>query len=46
LLKNNIKIKEGNTGILYLSKNNDTEEKYIPDSDLEKTRELLLEFQE
>ena len=46
MLKNNIKIKEGNTGILYLSKNNDTEEKYIPDSDLEKTRELLLEFQE
>ncbi|MBI1937715.1 MAG: hypothetical protein HYS25_06285 [Ignavibacteriales bacterium] len=41
-----IRIKEGNTGILYLSKNNGTEERYIPDSDLEKTRELLLEFQE
>lgn len=41
-----VKIKEGNTGILYLSKNNGTEERYIPDSDLEKTRQLLLEFQE
>ena len=39
-------IREGNTGILYISQNGKNEEKYIPDCDLEKTRLLLTEFQE
>ena len=41
-----IKIREGNTGILYISQDGKSEQTYIPDSDLEKTRQLLLEFQE
>jgi len=39
-------VREGNTGILYISGNGKDEERYIPDCDLEKTRLLLLEFQE
>ncbi len=41
-----LKIREGNTGILYISQDGKAEQTYIPDSDLEKTRQLLLEFQE
>lgn len=40
------RVREGNTGILYLTDENGKEERYIPDNDLEKTRALLLEFQE
>lgn len=43
---NRVTIKEGNTGILYLSKNNGTEDRYIPDYSLDDAKKLLLEFQE
>lgn len=40
------RVREGNTGILYLTDSEGNEERYIPDYDLDKARELLLEFQE
>lgn len=40
------RVREGNTGILYLTDSEGKEERYIPDYDLDKARELLLEFQE
>lgn len=39
-------MREGNTGILYFQKNGKEEQRFIPDYDLEKTRLLLMEFQE
>lgn len=45
-MKQYLNVFEGNTGILYLKKNQGKETKYIPDCNLEKTRQLLLEFQE
>lgn len=41
-----LRVREGNTGILYLTDDTGKEERYIPDYDLDKARELLLEFQE
>lgn len=38
--------REGNTGILYLTDAEGKENRFIPDYDLDKARELLLEFQE
>ncbi len=40
------RVREGNTGILYLTDAQRKEERYIPDYDLDKARTLLLEFQE
>lgn len=40
------KAREGNTGILFLTDADGKEERYIPDYDLDKARELLLELQE
>ena len=39
-----IKIREGNTGILYITKDCGAEERYIPDYDLKESNRLLLEF--
>ncbi len=41
-----LRVREGNTGILYLSDAAGNEERYIPDYDLDKARELLLEFED
>ena len=41
-----IRVLEGNTGILYLTDETGKVERYVPDYDLDKARELLLEFQE
>ena len=40
------RVREGNTGILYLTGQDGKKDVYIPDYDLDKTRALLLEFQE
>jgi len=40
------KVREGNTGILYLTDEVGKQERFIPDYDLDKARALLLEFQE
>jgi len=39
-------VREGNTGILYLQRPGGGTETFFPDCDLERTRELLLEFQD
>ena len=44
--KKKMNVREGNTGILYYSNNNGYRERYIPDCDLDKAGELLIEFQE
>ena len=44
--KKKMNVREGNTGILYFSNNNGYRERYIPDCDLDKAGELLIEFQE
>lgn len=44
--KKTITVREGNTGILYLTDADGKIETYIPDYNLDKARELLLEFQE
>lgn len=41
-----LKVREGNTGILYLTDESGEQERFIPDYDLDKARALLLEFQE
>ena len=41
-----VKVREGNTGILYITEESGKQERYIPDYDLDKARNLLLEFQE
>jgi hypothetical protein len=43
---NTIKVREGNTGILYILNWEGNEERYIPNYDLNIARELLLEFQQ
>ena len=40
------RVREGNTGILYLQRSDGTTETFFPNCDLEHTRELLLEFQD
>jgi hypothetical protein len=40
------RVREGNTGILYLQRPGGVREPFFPNCDLERTRELLLEFQE
>ena len=45
-MSGNLIIREGNTGILYLSDEKGNQCRYIPDCDLDKARALLLEFQE
>lgn len=39
-------VREGNSGILYITDKTGKQERYIPDYDLDKARELLLEFQQ
>lgn len=41
-----VTVRAGNTGILYLTYPNGKQDRYIPNYDLDQTRELLLEFQE
>jgi len=41
-----VRVREGNTGLLSLTGADGTTETFVPDCDLEHTRELLLEFQE
>jgi hypothetical protein len=41
-----LRVREGNTGILFMTDTEGHQDSYIPDSDLDKARELLLEFQE
>jgi hypothetical protein len=41
-----LKVREGNTGILYLTDGSGKQERYIPNYDLDQARALLLEFQE
>ena len=44
--KKHLKVREGNTGILYIIDQGCSRDKYIPNYDLEETRSLLLEFQQ
>ena len=46
ILKGDLFIREGNTGILYISDKKGNKFTYIPDCNLDKARALLLEFQE
>jgi len=41
-----VRIREGNTGILHLRRPDGSSETFFPDCDLDRTRALLLEFQE
>lgn len=43
-MKKKIKIREGNTGILYIKGENGYEDRFIPDCDLKESNRLLLEF--
>ncbi|SVC54936.1 uncharacterized protein METZ01_LOCUS307790, partial [marine metagenome] len=45
-MKKRISVREGNSGILHISHEDATEERYIPSYDLDEARHLLLRFQE
>lgn|GEM_PF-2476537 len=45
-MKKKIKIREGSTGILYITDENGEEDRFVPDCDLKETNRLLQEFYE